>query len=60
MSMKDLLLTLIEFFFEIDSNKDYTLKELLIVILKVVLFLLILTIILYFLLNNKETITISD
>lgn len=60
--MKELLLTFIEFFFEIDSNSDknYTLKELLIVILKVIIFLAILITIIYFLLNNKETITISN
>lgn len=60
--MKELLLTFIEFFFEIDSNSDknYTLKELLIVTLKVISFLAILITILYFLLNNKETITISN
>jgi len=58
--MKDLLLAFVEFFFEIDSNKDYTLKEILIVMLKVIVFLVILFIILYFLLDNKETIAISD
>ena len=59
--MKDLLVGLVEFFFENISNKDdYTLKDLFMVILKIVLFLLILTVILYFLLNKTETITISD
>ncbi len=58
--MKDLLLALVDFFFEINSNNDYTLKEILMVILKVIVFLLILFAILYFLLENNETIVISD
>ena len=58
--MKDLLTAIIEFFFENISNENYNLKEILIVMLKVIVFLLILTVILYFILNNKETIVVSD
>ena len=58
--MKELLVLIADFVFENDSNKDYTPKEVLLVILKIVIYLLILIAILYFLLNNKETVAISE
>lgn len=58
--MKDFFVAFVEFFFESISNKDYTIKEVLIVMLKIVVFLLILFTILYFLLIDNDTIAISD
>lgn len=59
--MKELLISLVELFFEIDStNKDYYLKDLFIVFLKVVAFLIIIVIVLYFLLNHIEIISLSN
>ncbi len=57
--MKDLLIMFVEFFFEVDSNNDYSPKKLLKVVLKILLIIIILIIILYFMLGNSESITIS-
>ena len=59
--MKDLLVGIIDSFFENISNKDdYTLKDVLVLILRIVIFLLILVVVLYFLLSDKQTVIISD
>mgnify|MGYP000259437572 CR=1 FL=1 len=59
--MKDFFVSLVDFFFEDFNNKNnYSLKHLLILILKIIIFLSILAIVLYFLLNDEELITISN
>ena len=58
--LKEFLVMLVELFFEIDSSKDYSAKQLLIVFFKVLAFILVLIIVLYFLLNKEETVTISS
>lgn len=51
--MSDLLITFIEFLFYPDSEKEITLKTLLIIILKIIIFLLLLSFVLWLLLKNN-------